>query len=103
MMQTGLPVTGAWLCSLRATLEVGSLPVFHLYLQARERQLSRFARNKCHSGSAALLGFGYEPIEQARGGPRLCKALGGGGRGGAISAPDTRRDREERRMIGAAG
>ena len=45
-MHTGLRVTGARLCSYRATLEVGSLPVFHLYLQGRADQLSRIARNK---------------------------------------------------------
>jgi len=44
-----------------------------------------------------------EPTEQARGGPRFGSALRGGGRDGAISARNTRRHREERRMIGAAG
>ena len=121
MMHTGVRVTGAWLCSYRATLEVGSLPVFHLYLQGRADQLSRIARNKNaapveHSRSRwvlrgvcrfpdrrLLLRFGYETVEEARGGPRFGKALRGGGRGGAITARDTRRHREERRMIGATG
>src|SRR5947209_7473968 len=48
-----------------------------------------------------LLRFGYEAIEQARGGPRFGKALRRGGRGGSIATEDTRRHREERRMIGA--
>ena len=87
-----------------ATLEVGSPPVFPLQLQERDDHLSRTARNKVPLGqSAALLGSGYEPIEQACGGPRFGKAFGGGARGDTIATRDTRRDREERRMIRAAG